>query len=233
MKHYGDITKINGADVPIVDIICGGSPCQDFSIANGNRTGLDGERSSLFMEQIRIIKEMRIYDAADGRAIEFVRPRFFVWENVKGVFSANERTAFQKILTEIVRIVEPNAPDVPMSDGGADGRNPAACTMKWENGALLGVYTTRSFGERPSEERESHLWQILEVCVPQKYFLSAKACEGILRRCSGKKIPKVLEDALRSVFKNAPDVRGGQGNSDPEGQNGSLVHCAESERACG
>lgn len=61
MKHFGDITKINGADVPIVDIVCGGSPCQDLSVA-GKRAGLAGERSGLFMEQIRIIKEMREYD---------------------------------------------------------------------------------------------------------------------------------------------------------------------------
>ena len=58
MKHYGDITKINGAEVPIVDVICGGSPCQDLSIA-GRREGLAGARSGLFMEQIRIIKEQR------------------------------------------------------------------------------------------------------------------------------------------------------------------------------
>ena len=55
MKHLGDITKINGAEVPIVDIICGGSPCQDLSVA-GKRAGLDGERSGLFMEQVRIVK---------------------------------------------------------------------------------------------------------------------------------------------------------------------------------
>ena len=58
MKHLGDITKINGANVPLVDIITGGSPCQDLSVA-GKRAGLAGERSGLFMEQIRIIKEMR------------------------------------------------------------------------------------------------------------------------------------------------------------------------------
>ena len=58
MKHIGDITKINGAEVPIVDIICGGSPCQDLSVA-GKREGLSGARSGLFMEQIRVIKEMR------------------------------------------------------------------------------------------------------------------------------------------------------------------------------
>ena len=57
MQHYGDITKIDGHKVPLVDVVCGGSPCQDLSVA-GNRKGLQGERSGLFMEQIRIVKEM-------------------------------------------------------------------------------------------------------------------------------------------------------------------------------
>lgn len=63
MKHLGDIIKLNGAEVPIVDVICGGSPCQDLSVA-GKRAGLAGERSGLFMDQIRIIKEMREHDRA-------------------------------------------------------------------------------------------------------------------------------------------------------------------------
>ena len=64
MKHYGDITKISGYDVPIVDVVTGGSPCQDLSVA-GKRAGLAGERSGLFMEQMRIIREMREKDARD------------------------------------------------------------------------------------------------------------------------------------------------------------------------
>ena len=66
MIHLGDITKINGAEIPPVDVITGGSPCQDLSVA-GKRAGLDGERSGLFMEQIRIIKEMRYATADDDR----------------------------------------------------------------------------------------------------------------------------------------------------------------------
>lgn len=88
MKHFGDITKIDGKTVPIVDIVVGGSPCQDLSVA-GNREGLAGERSGLFMEQIRLIKEMRNADRErTGRSDEFLRPRFMVWENVEGVFSS-------------------------------------------------------------------------------------------------------------------------------------------------
>lgn len=89
MKHLGDITKLKGSEVPIVDIVTGGSPCQDLSIA-GRREGLDGERSGLFMEQIRLIKEMRDYDRrTNGRTGKHIRPRYMVWENVLGAFSSN------------------------------------------------------------------------------------------------------------------------------------------------
>lgn len=81
MLHYGDITKLNGAMLPPVDIICGGSPCQDLSVA-GARAGLAGERSGLFTEQTRIVKEMRDADRSRGRAGIHIRPRFMVWENV-------------------------------------------------------------------------------------------------------------------------------------------------------
>ena len=81
MLRYGDITKLHGALLPPVDIICGGSPCQDLSVA-GKRTGLSGERSGLFKEQIRIIKEMRDADLLRGRSGLHVRPRFMCWENV-------------------------------------------------------------------------------------------------------------------------------------------------------
>lgn len=83
MKHYGDITKINGAEVEPVNVIIGGSPCQDLSVA-GKRAGLAGERSGLFMEQLRIIKEMRYADEfIRGRKGADIRPRFMVWENVQ------------------------------------------------------------------------------------------------------------------------------------------------------
>lgn len=81
MLHYGDITKLNGAMLPPVDIICGGSPCQDLSVA-GARAGLAGERSGLFTEQTRIVKEMRDADRSRGRAGIHIRPRFMIWENV-------------------------------------------------------------------------------------------------------------------------------------------------------
>lgn len=125
MKHYGDITKLHGYDLPPVDCITGGSPCQDLSVA-GKREGLSGERSGLFMEQIRIVKEMRERDISNGRSGQFVRPRWLVWENVPGALSSGKDengqpckgADFQAVLTEIVRIVEPNAPPVPMPNKG-------------------------------------------------------------------------------------------------------------------
>ena len=120
MIHFGDITKISGYTAPIVDVITGGSPCQDLSVA-GKRAGLDGERSGLFMEQVRVTKEMRENDRLHGRTGKFIRPRYMVWENVPGAFSSNGGKDFQAVLTEIVRIAEPTAPDVPMPDrGGVD-----------------------------------------------------------------------------------------------------------------
>ena len=117
MKHYGDITELSGYELPVVDVITGGSPCQDLSVA-GKRAGLEGERSGLFMEQVRIVKEMRERDRATGRPDEYLRPRYMVWENVPGAFSSNKGLDFQAVLTEIIRIAEPDAPDVPVPDKG-------------------------------------------------------------------------------------------------------------------
>ena len=105
MVHVGDITKLHGAELPPVDIICGGSPCQDLSVA-GARAGLAGARSGLFMEQVRLVKEMRNADKLRGRTALDVRPRFMVWENVPGAFSSGERKGedFRIVLEEIVRI---------------------------------------------------------------------------------------------------------------------------------
>ena len=108
MIHLGDITKINGADIEPVDCITAGSPCQDLSVA-GKRAGLEGERSGLFMEQIRIIKEMRKADEQRGRTDEFIRPRYMVWENVPGALSSNKGEDFRCVLEETARIVQEDA----------------------------------------------------------------------------------------------------------------------------
>lgn len=117
MRHLGDITKINGAEIGAVDVITGGSPCQDLSIA-GKRAGLAGARSGLFMEQVRIVREMREHDRANGRTGDMVRPRFMVWENVPGAFSSNKGRDFAAVLEEIIRIAEPEAPDIEVPEKG-------------------------------------------------------------------------------------------------------------------
>jgi len=132
MKHLGDITKLNGSELPIVDIIVGGSPCQDLSIA-GKRQGLAGERSGLFMEQIRIIKEMRNeskrrLEESSGTDdnIRFLRPRFMVWENVPGAFSSNKGEDFRAVLEETAKIVCEDAV-IPRPEGGH--WSPSGCIM--------------------------------------------------------------------------------------------------------
>ncbi len=101
MIHLGDITKIHGDEIEPVDCITFGSPCQDLSIA-GRRAGLAGERSGLFMEAVRIIKEMR--SSTNGLC-----PTFAIWENVPGAFSSNNGEDFRAVLEELARIGQPNA----------------------------------------------------------------------------------------------------------------------------
>ena len=117
MKHYGDITTIKGSELEPVDIISFGSPCQNLSVA-GKREGLDGDRSSLFYEAIRIIKEMR--EATNGKY-----PRYIVWENVPGAFSSNKGEDFKAVLEEICKV----------KDEQVSISKPA----KWENaGRIMG-----------------------------------------------------------------------------------------------
>ena len=108
MKHLGDITKIHGDKIEPVDCITFGSPCQDLSIA-GRRAGLAGERSGLFMEAVRIIKEMR--SSTNG-----LHPTFAVWENVPGAFSSNGGEDFRAVLEELARVEQPDA-SIPRPSG--------------------------------------------------------------------------------------------------------------------
>ena len=114
VKQLGDITKIDGSKIEPVDIVTFGSPCQDLSIA-GKREGLKGERSGLFMEAVRIIKEMR--HETERRADEPIRPRYAVWENVPGAYSSNGGEDFRAVLEELCRVVDPGV-HVPRPAGG-------------------------------------------------------------------------------------------------------------------
>lgn len=120
MKHLGDITKIHNA--PFVDCITFGSPCQDLSIA-GKRAGLAGERSGLFMEAVRIIKEMRVQSGG-------VYPTFAVWENVPGAFSSNKGEDFRAVLEELARIKEPEV-SIPRHENGKWAKAGFICGNGW------------------------------------------------------------------------------------------------------
>lgn len=107
MKHYGNISQMDGGKIEPVDIITFGSPCTDMSVA-GRRTGLEGQQSVLFYQAIRIIKEMRC--ATNGRY-----PRYCVWENVPGAFSSNGGEDFKAVLEAVINVAEPEA-QVPMPE---------------------------------------------------------------------------------------------------------------------
>lgn len=142
MKHLGDITKINGAEIEPVDVICAGSPCQDLSVA-GKRAGLSGQRSGLFMEQMRIIKEMRENEKQNGRTDSLTRCRFLVWENVQGALSSNSGGDFRIVLEEVARVIEEDAviPGPPK-----EGWHSSGCIL-FDNGSIAWrVHDAQWFG---------------------------------------------------------------------------------------
>lgn len=191
MKHLGNISKINVAEAEAVDVVIGGSPCQDLSIA-GKRAGLDGARSGLFMEQIRICKEMRERDRAAGRAGIDVRPRFCVWENVPGALSSNDGEDFRIVLEEFCKVADPNAV-VPRPPKG-----------KWKSaGCIVGdgysvawrIMDARYYGVPQRRRRISLVADFAGGCAPQILFdeqgmcwnleTSQKAWQGITGHAAG------------------------------------------------
>ena len=199
IKHYGDITKISGYDVPAANVVIGGSPCQDLSVA-GKRAGLAGERSGLFMEQIRIIKEMREKDAKSGRTGADIRPRFMVWENVCGALSVNDGRDFAAVLEETIRVAEPEAPDIYVPRDG------------W---TLSGAYVGRGF---------SVAWRVLDAQfwgVPQRRRRIA-----LIADFAGGCAPKVLFESNSLHRHIKPCEAQGQGSAgdaaDRSGESGEV-----------
>lgn len=147
MKHLGDITQINGAEIEPVDIVTFGSPCQDLSEAGAQKGLVDGKRSRLFFDALRIICEMR--EATNGKY-----PRYAVWENVPGAFSSNKGRDFLEVLRAFVRAAGGNGADVPESGWGGKTRKPV-----WRNaGCVVG-------------EGYSIAWRVLDAKywgVPQR-----------------------------------------------------------------
>lgn len=181
VMHVGSVTELKGNEIQPVDIITFGSPCQDLSIA-GKRKGLKGNRSGLFIHAIRIIREMRL--ATNGQY-----PTFIIWENVPGAFSSNGGEDFRAVLEKVT-----NA-NIPMP---ASGKWATAGMVRGGRLTPLGESLMLNIGEYPNVENESTLSEILEDNVPEKYYLSPKACLGILRRAKnkGRKLPDNLRIAL-------------------------------------
>lgn len=197
MKHYGDITKMNGAEIEPVWLITGGSPCQDLSVA-GLRAGIAGERSGLFREMIRIIKEMREKDEVDRRADEFIRPRFVLWENVPGALSSNGGEDFRCVLEEFVRVKDREAV-IPKPPKG-----------KWANaGSIVGDGWSLAW-----RIRDAQYWG-----VPQRRrriallvdYSGMDAGKILFEQCPGRERGR----EVRSVGESVP---GDSGESGEEGQ---------------
>lgn len=187
MQHTGDITKLNGKTLPLVDVICGGSPCQDLSVA-GQRRGLAGERSGLFMEQVRIVKEMRNADENRGLPDHLVRPRYLVWENVPGAFSSAQGEDFRAVIEEIVRIKD-SACHVPRPDTG-----------RWEpaGAAILG-------------DRFSLAWRVLDA----QYWGVAQRRRRIflVADFGGHTAPQILFEQDRLFGDSSESQSAGQGTA--------------------
>lgn len=168
MLHLGDITKIDWSAVEPVDVVTGGSPCQNFSIA-GNRKGLSGNRSGLFMEQIRCIKSLRKKDEECGRTKEECRPRFMLFENVVGLFSVHDGEDFRAILEETARV-----------SGSADTIIPRPPGKWTKSGAILAngwsiawtVHDAKFFGLPQRRKRVSLVADFGGNTAPQILFES-------------------------------------------------------------
>ena len=165
MAHLGDVTKLDGREIPPVHIITFGSPCQNLSQI-GNRKGLAGEKSSLFFQAIRIIREMR--EATNG-----LFPAIAVWENVMGAFSSNDRMDFRAVLSAFT---DTDVSFLLLEDGQepewCEGTHPISHGGSW----------TPSIGQAPDwhDGSASFLWQTLEDGIPTKYFLSPAQCSHFL-----------------------------------------------------
>lgn len=189
-KHFpnvmqlGDIKKIKGDKIPPVDIICAGSPCQDLSVA-GKREGLKGERSGLFRTANDIVSDM--LNATSGQY-----PKYFIWENVLGAFSSNKGRDFKQCSAKSHK---PIFQCLSLEDG-QKAEWYEARDVKSHGGS-----STLNIGASPNIERESSLLQVLEIGgVDRKYYLSPKACQGILRRAKARK--KRLPELLYRVLKH-------------------------------
>ena len=166
MKHYGDVSAQNGADLPPVDIITFGSPCQDMSVA-GKRSGLDGERSSLFYQAVRIVKEMRC--KTNGKY-----PRFVVWENVQGAFSSNKGEDFRAVLSSLCKIKREDYAVPELPNGKWDN---AGCIMA-ENFSLAWRLFDAQYWGVPQRRKRIYLVADLDGGSAGKILFESEGVSG-------------------------------------------------------
>lgn len=156
MKHLGDVTKINGAEIEPVDVITFGSPCQDLSVA-GKMAGIhNGERSSLFFEAIRIIREMRENDRNHGRSGFDIRPRFAVWENVCGAMRSNAGDDFREVLQAFSNVCGGSAIPKP------EKWMPYGCVMGNGWSIAWRIFDACNIGERSIPQRRKRIYLVAD-----------------------------------------------------------------------
>ena len=166
MKHYGDVSAQNGANLPPVDIITFGSPCQDMSVA-GKRSGLDGERSSLFYQAVRIVKEMRC--KTNGKY-----PRFVVWENVQGAFSSNKGEDFRAVLSSLCKIKREDYAVPELPNGKWDN---AGCIMAEDFSLAWRMFDAQYWGV-PQRRKRIYLVADLDGGSAGKILFESEGVSG-------------------------------------------------------
>ena len=198
MVHLGDITKMSGYTIPPVDVVTFGSPCQDLSIA-GKRAGMAGERSGLFSEAVRIIREMRY--ATFG-----AYPKYAVWENVPGAFSSNKGEDFHAVLQSLCRVIDPDAV-IPRPTDARGG------TIKWPRaGAILA-------------DHYSLAWRTMDAQhwgVPQRRLRISLVLD-----LTGGRAGEILfePESLRGHF--APGITPGQGSAGAVENGAGTADCTD------
>ena len=200
MKHYGDASKMHGDKIEPVDIITFGSPCQDMSLA-GRRAGLNGSRSNLFYEAVRIIKEMR--ESTNGKC-----PRYAVWENVPGAFSSNKGEDFRCVLEAVIGIAEPNA-QVPMPE---KARWPYADLYMGDGWSVAYRTLDAQYWGVPQRRRRIYLVADLAGGSAGEILFECECLSGnpAQSRRSGKGTPRSLASGLGNASDICLNDQGGQ-----------------------
>ena len=210
VRHYGDVSKLNGAGLEPVDVITFGSPCQDMSLA-GKRAGLDGARSGLFFQAVRIIKEMRA---------KYGKPRFAVWENVRGALSSAGGEDFRRVLEELCRIKD-DAVDVPRPPKGK--WQSAGCVMGDGYSIAWRILDAQYWGV-PQRRKRIYLVADLDGDSAGKILFESEGVSGHF-----EKMQSAWQDFARAAQNGAGETGWGkevlndQGGSPACNQGGMLV----------